>query len=95
MTTVFPPIPFIALFLAAAFDQRGQGTHRSEMLACIFGIRRQGNAVTLLHRHAQFERVDGIQAQAFDEQWRIRIDIVRCDIFQLQHFDDQILDFQF
>lgn len=65
------------------------------MLAGFFGIGRELDAIALLQAHAQFQRVDGIQAQAIAEQGRGAVDVLGGQVFQVEGLDDELLDILF
>ena len=81
-----------AQFRLGAATKRASACDAGEVLPGFLRIRRQGHAIALLQRHAQLQRIDRVQAQAFDEQRRGRIDVVRADVLQRQGRDDQFLD---
>ena len=60
------------LVRAAGGDEARQGGDAAEMLAGLRGVGRHRHAITLLQRHAELQRVDRIQPQAFNEQRLLR-----------------------
>src|SRR4051812_43812627 len=79
--------------LAAGGDEAGKRGDAAEMAPGLGGISRQRDAIALLQRHAEFERVDRVQPEAFDEQRLRRRDVLRPDVLERERGDDQLLDF--
>jgi hypothetical protein len=58
-------------------------------------IGRHAHAIALLQRQAQFEGIDGVQAEAFDEERLLGVDVLGLEILELECRDQQFLDFMF
>ena len=61
-------------------DVRGERAQAAEDAAVVFVVGAQLEAIALGDRQGQFERVDGIQAQARAEQRLFRIDACGSDV---------------
>ncbi|MNI92670.1 hypothetical protein D3C73_1504980 [compost metagenome] len=70
-----------ALRLAGG-DELAERAHAGEMATGFFRVGREADTVLLLQRQAQFQRIDRVQAEAFHEQRRGRIDVLRGDVLQ-------------
>lgn len=66
--------------------------HTIKYLARIFGVV-QFDAVVFIEQHHQFERVDGVEAEAFAKEGRILVEIRGRHSLEVELLDDEGLKF--
>jgi len=64
-------------------DVGGQGRDRPEMAAIFLGILTHVDAPVARDGHAEFQGVDGVEPQTFNEDRSLGIDRLWSDVFQI------------
>src|SRR5262245_15107763 len=78
-----------ASFGAAPLDMFAEAAQRVENLDIVVVIRAQLKTVSLRHGQCDLQNIDGIEAQAFSVERRVRTDIVSGQI-KIEGADDQL-----
>ena len=77
-----------------ALHERGERVDRAKVLARAFVVGGNGQRITLAQHDADFERVDGIEANAVGiEQRRIVAALLGTKVLEIEGIDQQLLNF--
>lgn len=75
-------------------DEFGQALHRVEDLAVALVFLRGLDPELLVNCQRELQRIDRIEAQAFDEERRLRLNVFRLDVLQHEGLHDQVLELE-
>src|SRR5206468_10389088 len=72
--------------------ERSQARDGSEDLLVALRIVLDRDAVALLERHRELERIDRVEPQPLDEQRRLGLDLLGLHVLERERLDDQRFD---